>query len=563
MIDYFEDTFMSLLPIVKPKDFLLAVTRGPPICKNVIFDLNITSNDLIYEDGLFKVKPMSLNQNGFTKDQIELTKNNTCYEVTPETTISNGKLILRACYNERICSDKLCIRKCCPEDEFFIAGQFGCNKLNNETYVKHGKFHETLLNVSKHRNSFTNGYGILVGVPCGKQGKYILGPNDTYSLTSKGYLDHVQARIYNHHEYCMEMYRNYPDEGFYPFVCFEENEKQCELRCNIYTILQLISCGFFFMTLIVYACLPVLQNLHGKTLMCHVAHIFCAYFSLAIINLVTPERNADKSTATILCKFLGYTMLFSFLSAFSWLNVMCFDIWWTFGGTRGSTSTRRRGHRKRFLLYCLYAWGLACLMTVIVIVVDHTHILPNYLTPGIGLGSCWFNHGKYVYAEIVFFIGPVTLQLIINILFFVVTSINCNKVKAEIDRVIADPSDVRNKRYQADRIRLMMNIKLFIVMGISWILEIISYFMNKYARDWKWREDFFYFSDLYNCLQGLAIFVLFVLKKRVYYALRKRLGFEDRRTSSNATTALHDTSRVNKSASNSTLMSTFQVSSTP
>ncbi|XP_015189183.1 PREDICTED: ribosomal protein VAR1, mitochondrial-like [Polistes dominula] len=55
MIDYFEDTFMSLLPIVKPKDFLLAVTRGPPICKNVIFDLNITSNDLIYEDGLFKM----------------------------------------------------------------------------------------------------------------------------------------------------------------------------------------------------------------------------------------------------------------------------------------------------------------------------------------------------------------------------------------------------------------------------------------------------------------------------------------------------------------------------
>jgi len=26
----------------------------------------------------------------------------------------------------------------------------------------------------------------------------------------------------------------------------------------------------------------------------------------------------------------GYCILFTFLASFSWLNVMCFDIWWTF-----------------------------------------------------------------------------------------------------------------------------------------------------------------------------------------------------------------------------------------
>ncbi|KAI4486243.1 hypothetical protein M0802_012437 [Mischocyttarus mexicanus] len=512
----------------------------------------------------FQTKLMSPSQNGFTKtkEEIALMDNNSCIELTPETTINNGELILRSCYNERICLDKLCIRKCCPENEMLVAGIRGCTKFYDESY-EFTNFHQEIFNMPGQRKNLENGYGLLVGIPCGKPGMYFLGPDDKFSITSKGYINMYDHRVYNHHEYCMEFYHNITVDNFHTFICFEEPEKACLIRCEINTILELISCGFLLVTLVVYACLPVLQNLHGKTLMCHVASLFCAFLCLAIINWVTPEKNEVESVSTVSCKVLGYAMLFSFLSAFSWLNVMCFDIWWTFGGSRGSTSTRRRGHRKRFLLYCAYAWGLACLITVIVILVDYIKFLPPYLTPAVGLGSCWFTSGSNLHGELMFFIGPVTFLLIINIIFFVITSINCSKVKAEIDKVIADPSDARNKRYQADRVRLMMNIKLFIVMGISWILEIISYFINNYAKDWKWREEFFYLPDTFNCLQGLAIFFLFVLKKRVYYALRKRLGFQDKRSSSNATTALHDTCRVNKSASNSTLMSTFQVSSTP
>ncbi|KAI4478919.1 hypothetical protein M0804_011381 [Polistes exclamans] len=560
----FWDTLYILLSIYLPPLFRLCFSfvLGKHISQEDEF-FNMCWPNIIYIYIFFLVRPMSLNQNEFTKYQIELTKNNSCYELTPESTISNGKLILRGCYNERICSDKLCIRKCCPEDRFILAGKSGCNKLSNDSYIKPVTLHEEILKIPGQRNIFKNDYGILIGTPCGKTGMFYLGPNDNFSVTSNGYIDLIQSRIYNHNEYCMESFHRGINGTFQPFICFEDREHDCQLRCDIYTILQLISCGFLLITLVVYACLPVLQNLHGKTLMCHVASLFSAYFCLTIINWVTPKRNVTASVSTISCKVLGYAMLFSFLSAFSWLNVMCFDIWWTFGGSRGSTSTRRRRSWKRFLLYCLYAWGFACFITVIVIVGDHVKILPNYLTPSIGLGNCWFTHGRNLHGEIVFFIGPVTLQLIINIIFFVVTSINCNKVKAEIDRIIVDPSDARNKRYQADRMRLMMNIKLFIVMGVTWILEIISYFANKYAKDWEWKEEFFYLSDSFNCLQGLAIFILFVLKKRVYHALRKRMGFEDKRSSSNATTALHDTCRVNKSASNSTLMSTFQVSSTP
>ena len=108
-----------------------------------------------------------------------------------------------------------------------------------------------------------------------------------------------------------------------------------------------------------------------------------------------------------------------------------------------------------------------------------------------------------------------------------------------------------------------MNVKLFVVMGITWIAEIVSSFINEYT-DVEWKEVVFYGSDVFNCLQGLLIFILFALKPRVYQALRKRLGFnEKKKCSSQGTSTLQDPFKVKNSGSNSTLTSSFAVSATP
>lgn len=57
---------------------------------------------------------------------------------------------------------------------------------------------------------------------------------------------------------------------------------------------------------------------------------------------------------------------------------------------RGSTITKAREHKKRFLLYCLYAWGLSFLVSSLAIVAEHTDFLPDYLQPNIGKKGCWF-----------------------------------------------------------------------------------------------------------------------------------------------------------------------------
>lgn len=61
--------------------------------------------------------------------------------------------------------------------------------------------------------------------------------------------------------------------------------------------------------------------------------------------------------------------------------------------------------------------------------------------------------GLISYGELTFFIGPVTVQLIVNIVFFTLTAVHCNKVKAEIRRMTTDPADPRSKRFHSDRIR--------------------------------------------------------------------------------------------------------------
>ncbi|XP_033209056.1 G-protein coupled receptor Mth2-like [Belonocnema kinseyi] len=259
--------------------------------------------------------------------------------------------------------------------------------------------------------------------------------------------------------------------------------------------------------------------------MCHVGTLFVAYTCLAMINFdVAKSQNLaenENPTNKIMCATMGYMLLFAFISTFSWLNIMCFDIWWTFGNKRTPSGvSRNRKQRNKFIAYCCYSWGTALAITSLCILVDSTDILSVTRRPNIGRDRCWFQHGLGA-TELIFFTGPVTLQLTVNLLFFILTSKNYNKVKTQIRKVLTDPTDQRNQRFQGDREKLIMNVKLFIVMGISWICEVISNYLN-YFLPWLLEYRIFLVFDIINCLQGVFIFALFTLKKKLYNALRRR-----------------------------------------
>ncbi|XP_051158320.1 G-protein coupled receptor Mth2-like [Leptopilina boulardi] len=550
--------FKTFLHISNEID-LVAVDNGAPVCEKTLV------NYVIETPNVYKYQGKLLAKVPWMEESIDLTRQSDVENICLDIDNSRSFLVARVCKDRMYCNNNACLRKCCPEGQAFFSDT-NCTKYSlNDVDTE---FHSALVNISNltSSNINTNDYGLLVGKTC-KHSMYALNPTEGWSVTPEGYI-HIEMsdRSHLHDEYCMEMFYNYSDysDGIFPFICFDETVYETPRQVRILEgILQSISSFCLLITLLVYICIPSLRNLHGKTLMCHVGSLFIAYVCLSLVTLDVARsqeavENEDPVRKT-LCSILGNTLLFAFISSFSWLNVMCFDIWWTFRSTRSPNgSTQSRGQRNRFIIYCVYAWGVACIVTFLCILLDYTDILNYKDRPRIGVDRCWFLHGLGI-GELIFFTGPVSIILLINLIFFIMTSRNYNRVKSQIKKVMAEPTDQRNRLFEADRDKLVMNVKLFIVMGITWICEIISNYLNIFVPRLL-EYKFFLVFDLINCLQGVFIFVLFIMKERVYKALFQRL-FDKNETSHTSNTSNNSNPKnMKKSSSNSTVMTTFAIS---
>ncbi|XP_011634433.1 probable G-protein coupled receptor Mth-like 3 isoform X2 [Pogonomyrmex barbatus] len=464
---------------------IMITTKGPPTCKGPIVDYKIDKNDVILWDNtnmIIKVMVPALN-NTIIKEKLLLTEDIACLEMMPYS-ISNRTLAVRVCRDLGFCDQNACIRKCCPENELLY--DWKCNKtVISDEWIDFYQAFTNVVNQTKLSTfDTTKDYGVLIGNPC-KNGKDIgsvfsVFSEEEWSLTSKGYTflgnDVTGQNIYDQDNYCMDFHYNMTFDNFVVFTCYSSNYL---IKSHYVSVtLQIIRYIFLLMTLLIYACLPSLKNLHGKTLICHISSLLLA-FSCALIDNLSLNYMSIQSInlqIKIMLKVTGFTLLFASLSAFTWQNVMCFDIWWTFGALRGNTVAKAHERRKRFLLYCLYAWGVPLLLTILSIIADFTNILPYYLFPEIGIYS-WFSLDKESLTGIIFYVIPVMILLISNVRFFILTSRYCNKVKAKIKKMTVDPADLR--RFYSNKEKFLMNIKLFIVMGVCWNSEMVTFFLLK------------------------------------------------------------------------------------
>lgn len=60
-----------------------------------------------------------------------------------------------------------------------------------------------------------------------------------------------------------------------------------------------------------------------------------------------------------------------------------------------------------------------------------------------------------------------------------------------------------------------MYTRLFVIAGITWILEVIGFLMDPGSL-------IFYVSDVWNCLQGVFIFILLIMRRRVLRLIKER-----------------------------------------
>ena len=149
----------------------------------------------------------------------------------------------------------------------------------------------------------------------------------------KGDVKTDSGKVFNSNQFCLDHVQSDHYEGVKIFTCSEHyaiapsisSQHQEDARFFIYSIGLLISVLFLFATLLVGFLL--ISNHHVLHWRCQTNYVICLLIGdllLAITQL------AGSSITGPSCVIIAHLMHFFFLATFFWLNVMCFNIWWTF-----------------------------------------------------------------------------------------------------------------------------------------------------------------------------------------------------------------------------------------
>ncbi|KAK7027386.1 hypothetical protein SK128_013600 [Halocaridina rubra] len=243
--------------------------------------------------------------------------------------------VAKLCYLSRMkdheekCRNRTCVRKCCASHE---TASLGCAPVDptSDMPIFQPVFHHSTNHSAgaKKPEDLT----IVHGFPLCKE-YFMLRPheeeNDKFYLLTNGYLHAPSfSNDFPPTRYCLDTFTEGNKSHLLPLICFGDEDSThniCEsVKKYLYPILLLTSVGFLAITVIVYISVPELHaKVHGKCLVSHVTALLVAYASLFIVQKTT------DSLSEFGCKFMASVTHISFLAAFFWLNVMCFDIWWT------------------------------------------------------------------------------------------------------------------------------------------------------------------------------------------------------------------------------------------
>ncbi|XP_045108581.1 uncharacterized protein LOC123503143 isoform X2 [Portunus trituberculatus] len=399
-----------------------------------------------------------------------------------------------AAYHEA-CHNATCIRKCCPEHTIMHGVE--CIPVHDPSKMWTPKFHEreSLSPVASSPEDLT----IVHGLPfC--ESFFKMRPDETeddrYYLMEDGtvHAPSFSGFSYSAMQYCIDNFiADHPLQE-HALLCFIDKTGCNSVQSMAIPALLAVSCVFLAITLLVYVSVPELHaKVHGKCLVSHVTALLLAYLCLIIV-----QWSAGRLPGAA-CKIMASLIHVSFLAAFFWLNVMCFDIWWTLKSMRPVAETGELS-RLRFKMYSIYSWGCPLFISFVAIIVDSLPEDFDVIRPGFGEKKCWFGDNQPLWA---YFYGFVLTLVVANILLF---------CQVAYILIMAQNDPILQRTRQQNRERMWLYIKLFVVMGLTWITEVIS-----------WQEgscEPWIISDVINALQGFSIFLIFICKRNMLKRIR-------------------------------------------
>ncbi|CAH2233733.1 jg20355 [Pararge aegeria aegeria] len=272
------------------------------------------------------------------------------------------------------------------------------------------------------------------------------------------------------------------------FIVFcNEAEEEIIIDQIILAYCMYVSVVFLLLTMIVYCALPEMRDVQGKSII-----NFCGSLALGLGLFGYLHLGLEYSHLG-LCATRGFLAYFFLIASFFWTNAISIQI---------VLSLRRPSKTnygwKEFIWYALYAWGCPIVITATTAIVNfHPGYHPK---AGIGLNTCWF-YGNYQSWQYLY--SVITVLILANICIFIYTSIH-------LWRNTFSSSHIKALKY-----KFLMTVRMFIVMGLPWVFEMISSLSGPHI---VW-----VITDILNTLQGLIIFLLLVVfRKRVIKAMSRR-----------------------------------------
>ncbi|KAL3288886.1 hypothetical protein HHI36_003330 [Cryptolaemus montrouzieri] len=102
-------------------------------------------------------------------------------------------------------------------------------------------------------------------------------------------------------------------------VCYKPDESGDS--STIFAILGFVSAVFLFLTVAIYLALPKLLDLEGICIIHCLLGLACGFIIMGL------NRLSRNKSSNFMCQLEAYSLYFSLLYAFFWLNSYCFHLW--------------------------------------------------------------------------------------------------------------------------------------------------------------------------------------------------------------------------------------------
>jgi len=303
-------------------------------------------------------------------------------------------------------------------------------------------------------------------------------------------------------------------------VCYTYDSDPLEFTDNYYSISVFISVLLLLLTLVVYCLLKTLrQNLFGKLTMGFLLNSLLAFLCLGIKNIIdiTTLESVLESTG---CKVLGYLTQYFFIAFFCWSTCMSVSIARTFSSPVVSpfAGSQRLSH-KRSLLFCtIVCQCIPLAVSLVTLALDNssqfTGIRPKMGTTACFLGGEWDPDTYFIFTSMfLYFFMIQCLLLGINFICFLITGFSLLKHWTQVQNLGKNSKDKLITK-------LSIALKLFFIMGVSWVFDIISAWLEHTG---MYSATLIIALDTLNLLTGVPIFIALVAKPKLLKQLRQSL----------------------------------------